>query len=566
MTRFLILPLCSALLFSGCASQTPATQPENASVPPAPATISYDSDTLANLLVAEVAAQRQALGVTLAYYSQAARTTEDPQVISQAAQLASYLEDHQQAEQLSELWLEQAPADEEALRLAILSEIRLGNTQAATYHLNALIGEHGQDGLGRLVAQARGLDEEGNIQLLQALAQLTDSYPDQAPLWFARALWLEHSGEHQAALDADQQALKIMPRHEDALLLKAQLLYELDEEKKALRHLKKMVRLYPEARRPRLTYVRLLLATGNLKEADKQLHIMAEQNPQDLDLHFSLALLALEAGATDTARENLLELQQQNYRPNEINLYLAQADEQDGNLDSATAHYLQVEGPQGLRAQVQAARLLYQQGKAQQGHQVLETLRQQQPELRNSLILTEAEMRNSNGDSNGALQQLNDALAEQPDNTDLLYTRAMITETTGNLAQMEQDLARVLALEPDNATALNALGYTLANRNLRLDEAHDYVAKALALRPDDPAILDSMGWVLYRQGKLAEARDYLRRAYEKFPDPEVAAHYGEVLWVLGAQGQAREVWRDTLEADPDAPHIREVMDRLGARL
>lgn len=129
----------------------------------------------------------------------------------------------------------------------------------------------------------------------------------------------------------------------------------------------------------------------------------------------------------------------------------------------------------------------------------------------------------------------------------------MIAEKTGDLAKLERDLRRVLSISPDDASALNALGYTLANRTQRLDEAYDYISRALALRPNDPAILDSMGWVLYKRGELEAARDYLRRAYEKFPDPEVAAHYGEVLWVLGAQNQARQVWRDTLQSNPDAP-------------
>ena len=252
--------------FAARPSKTPAPTPAESEPPAATVPVpSYDSETLSDLLVAEVAAQRQSLGVTLGYYSQAARETRDPQVISQAAQLAHYLEDHQQTLALSELWLEQAPTNEEALQLAILSEIRLDNIDTASRYLDTLLGAHGADALGRLVNQARGLDAQGNRQLVQALAQLTDRYPDQAPLWYARALWLEHEGNYSGALQADERALHLMPRHEDALLLKAQLLHKLGEEKKALRHLKKLVRKYPEARRPRITYIRMLLAAGETK-------------------------------------------------------------------------------------------------------------------------------------------------------------------------------------------------------------------------------------------------------------------------------------------------------------
>ena len=194
------------------------------------------------------------------------------------------------------------------------------------------------------------------------------------------------------------------------------------------------------------------------------------------------------------------------------------------------------------------------------------SLAKQHPELATSLTVTEAEMRNNIGDPQGALVLLDRAVKAEPDNTELLYSRAMIAEKTGDMAKLESDLRRVLSIKPDDASTLNALGYTLANRTQRLDEAYDYISRALALRPDDPAILDSMGWVLYKRGELEAARDYLRRAYDKFPDPEVAAHYGEVLWVLGAQHQARQVWRDALDSNPDAPHIREVMEKLGARL
>lgn len=568
MTRLFTLPLCGLLLLQGCTTQpadpTPAA-PASQANSPAPA-VNYDSATLADLLVAEVAAQRQAYGVTLGYYTEAAKTTGDTRVLSQASQLAHYLEDHHQALLLSQQWLEQDPTNEEALQLAILSEIRMGNNDAVTRYLDTLLGSHGEEALGRLVAQARGLDEEGNLQLVQALARLTDQYPDQAPLWYARALWQEREGNLEAALAADEEALKRMPRHEDALLLKAQLLYKMGEQRQALRHLKKLVRKYPDARRTRLTYVRMLLASGEVKQAEKQLVAMAERNPDDLDLKFSLALLALEAGATDTAREQLDQLLALNYRPNDVHLYLAQGEEQAGNLETAIDHYLKVGGPQAIRARVQAARLMVSQGNLEQAHALLNSLKIQHMEMATSLTLSEAEMLSSNGHGEQALALLNSALENDPDNTELRYSRAMLAEKAGDLAQLEADLRHILTLNPEDSSALNALGYTLADRTDRLDEAHQYVSRALELNPDDPAILDSMGWVLYRQGNLKEARNYLRRAYEKFPDPEVAAHYGEVLWVMGAQNQAREIWRDTLNSNPDAPHVRETMERLGARL
>lgn len=566
MTRFLLLPLCGLLALSGCA-HTPAPEKpagNQAAAPVAP--IEYSPETLADLLVAEVAAQRQILDVTLGYYAQAAGDTGDPQVINQAAKLAHFLDDHERALALSQRWLAQVPDNESALQLATLSAIGLGNTDAASDYLDRLLASHGKNALGRLVAQARGLDAKGNQQLVAALSKLSDRYPDQAPLWYARALTKEKAGELAAAQKANQRALSLMPEHLQAQLLQARLLQKQGKTKKALRHLKKLVRKHPESRRPRITYIRLLLANNKQDPARKQLTVMAEQFPDDLDLRFSLALLALEAGATETGEQQLNNLLKRNYRSSDIHLYLAQAAQQRQAPSEAVEHYLKVSGKQSLRARVQAARLLYQQDKTSRAHALMHNLAQQHPQMTASLTATEADMRAKSGDYSGAMALLSDALNDEPDNTDLLYSRAMVAEKIDNLAKLEQDLKRILAINPEDASALNALGYTLADRTQRLEEAHDYVSRALALRPDDPAIMDSMGWVLYRRGQPSEARDYLRRAYEQFPDPEVAAHYGEVLWVLGAQNQARDVWRSTLESHPDADQILQTLDRLGARL
>ncbi|MDX1802873.1 MAG: tetratricopeptide repeat protein [Alcanivorax sp.] len=563
MTRLSALPLC-ALLLAGCAS-TPSAPPPEAANPDAPP-IEYSGETLSNLLVAEVAAQRQALDVTLGYYDQAAHSTHDPKVVSQAAQLAYYMGDYSKTLSLSQEWLTLSPNNQDALQLAILSEVSLQNSDAAAGYLDTLLDHYGEQSLGRLVSQARGLGNDDNLELVKALAQLTDRYPKQAPLWYARALYLDHEGDTEAALAADQKALHLMPKHEDALLLKGQLLFQMGEQKKALRHLKRLVRKYPDARRPRISYIRMLLASGDVKAARAQFREMARRYPDDLDLRFSMALLALEAGDTDIAEQQLRELLKKDYRPDDVRLYLAQAAEQRQDLDSAIGYYLKIQGKQQLRAQVQAARLMYQQGKAAPAHQLLQNLRSQHPELATNLVISEVEMRTSNHDLQGAMTLLNQAVAANPDDTDLRYSRAMTAEKLDDLPLLEKDLRHILKDHPDDASALNALGYTLADRTHRLTEAHGYVSKALALRPDDPAILDSMGWVLYKQGKLKNAREYLRKAYEKFPDPEVAAHYSEVLWKLGAQNQARQVWRDTLDTNPDAPAIVNLMKKLGALL
>jgi tetratricopeptide (TPR) repeat protein len=163
-----------------------------------------------------------------------------------------------------------------------------------------------------------------------------------------------------------------------------------------------------------------------------------------------------------------------------------------------------------------------------------------------------------------AIDVLNAGLKEFPDDTNMLYSRAMLREQLDDFAGMEMDLRQVLDLQPNNSAALNALGYTFADRNQRLNEAWELIEKAYNLNPSDPAIIDSMGWIKYRMGETQVALDYLRKAYEAFDDQEIAAHLGEVLWVTGNKEEAAIIWRNALEKNPDSKKLKEVMDRFSA--
>jgi tetratricopeptide (TPR) repeat protein len=161
-----------------------------------------------------------------------------------------------------------------------------------------------------------------------------------------------------------------------------------------------------------------------------------------------------------------------------------------------------------------------------------------------------------------AIAIMDSALASNPDETSLLYSRAMLKEKVGDFDAMEADLRRVLELQPNNSAALNALGYTFANRNQRLDEAWELIERAYQINPTDPAIIDSMGWIKYRMGQPQVALDFLRQAYSAFKDQEIAAHLGEVLWILGEKEEATRIWRQALQDHPDSKVLRDVMQRF----
>ena len=550
-----VLALTLILALTGCARQAPDSTPAPPAVAQVPVYAPYDTAVLADLLIAELAAQRNQLDVSLDYYARAARDTRSPQVTGQAARLAAYLEQPALALALSEHWLTLDPTDTTPLEIAALSHISLGDT-------DALLARDPQEGLLRLVTQARGLDQGGNTRLLIALASLTDRYPDQAPLWYARALHLQLQDNPEAALTSVDEALRRQPDHEEALLLKGRLLFELGHQDQALRHMQRLVRKYPQARRARVLYVRLLLEDGQTDNAFRELSVLAEQFPEDRDIRYSLALYGLEHGARERSREVLEALMEDGYREDEIRGFLAQLAEQEGEVDEAIEHYIAIRDPElALRARVQAARLYQEHDRPEEREALMARLRDHYPAQLPVLYSAEAELM-ADQDPEGAYALLEAALTELPDDLELRYARALIAERLDRLDQAEADFRYILAEQPDDPHALNALGYTLTDRTDRHEEAYGYIRRALTLRPDSPAIMDSMGWVLFNMGRAEDALPYLEQAYTMFPDDEIAAHLGEVLWSLGREDDARAVWQESLQREPDGRYVREVLNRL----
>lgn len=536
---------------TGAEEAIPSTQPRN-----------YSAESLADLLVAEVAAQRSAYAVTLGYYAQQARQHRDPLVAEQAAKLAAYLDDPILSSEMGEVWLDGDSSSRDARVLLALSYTEQGETEKAAAQIDLLMADNPREALVDLVSQARNLDEAGNAQLLAALGSLTDRYPNQAPLWYARALNLEIEGQHEASLVACNQAIKLDRTHEDSRLLKARLLFQLKRGDEALAFLKKSLRKNPEAKRSRILYTRLLIDLGDLARADEQLKEVNTRFPEDNDLRFSLALLAMDKGGRGAAAQTLEQLLANGYRSDEIHFFLAGAAEKDKQPNVALDHYMAVQGDNQLRARIQAARLMHSEGLDAEAAALMARLREQHPEQKTALYAAEADILSRLEQSGKALALLNRALVEIPDDTDLLYSRAMTAERLKDMAMLEADLHRLLELKPNDATALNALGYTLLAHTDRIDEAATYIEAAHAQRPNDAAVIDSLGWLRYRQGKPDEALPYLTQAWSMFPDQEVAAHLGEVLWVLGQQEEARRIWRTGLSQQPDSTAIPEAVLRL----
>jgi tetratricopeptide (TPR) repeat protein len=228
-------------------------------------------------------------------------------------------------------------------------------------------------------------------------------------------------------------------------------------------------------------------------------------------------------------------------------------EEEQKKLDLALEHYRQVTtGDQYIAARGRSAQILLQQGKPDEARELLRTTRGSTPAEKIQLTLAEAQLLREAGRGDESYALLEAALAKQPDNPELLYETALAAERQGRPQVLEKHLGHLLELKPDHAHALNAYGYSLAERNIRLGEAHKLITQALALAPRDPFIMDSMGWVLFRQGKLREALKTLETAYGIKADPEIAAHLGEVLWTMGRKDDAARLMNEAAKKNPDS--------------
>lgn len=569
MNRPLALLTAFALL-SGCQTFAPSepdgTPPVQEADQPAqlqPSEYgSFSQESLFALLTAELAGQRNRFDIALGNYMQQAQETGDAGVAERAFRIAEYLGAEQAALDSALIWASNAPGNIDAQRAAAVQLARAGRYDESMTYMEQVLQRQGNTHFDFLALSAAETDPDTRAGLLQGFDRLLSKNPDNSQLLFGKAILLQQDGRAEEALalleDSSAGATEVSP-----ILLRARLLQSLGRGQEAMPILQKGIRQNPDDKRLRLTYARLLIEQDRFDEAKGEFSKLVLENPNDDDLRFSLALVCLEAEAWEEAIVYLEELIERRSHVDAAHYNLGRAYEALDDNDSALQAYALV-GPSNdyLPAQQRQAELLLSQQRSAEASALLAQAREAQPDYAIQLYLIEAEGLSNRGQIEPAWKVITEGLEQFPNDLNLLYTRAMLAEKRDDLAQLETDLRYIIEREPEHAMALNALGYTLADRTTRYQEAFELIAKAHQLDPEDPAILDSLGWVNYRLGNLPEAERLLRQALEKFPDHEVAAHLGEVLWAQGKQREARRVWRDALETTPDSPILRDTLLRL----
>lgn len=553
------------LNLSGCSTQPsqPETQADTYTLP----AVEYrpgelNRETLYELLVAEIAGQRKAFDLSLEKYLRQAQLTGDPLIAERATYIAQYLQRPDELLQAATLWQAADPENPEPYQIAASLLLHQGNFTAALPLLQHALNHSDKQTLLVISSQANQLStEEANayINLLEEQPQEHD-----ATLLTTLGILYVQQGNNVTALQRFNAALQDDPDYLEAVLQKAELLRSQGGFSQAITVLEPHLEAEQPNQQLFTLYVQLLFQAQQIEKGVQQALLLVETFPEEPQLTFYTALLLLENNQVEQSRsimQTLLNHYPDNTTPH---YYLGLIEQHDNNPEAAIEHFTQVRDSSNiLAAYRRVAGLLDHSDNRDRLQTILQQARNSMPEIDQQLYAIEAEWLNLHDLKDIALSVIDEALQQHPSDVNLLYLRAM-TLPPQDIDLIEKDLRQILAQEPDNSMALNALGYTLSLYTDRLSEAHDLVKAALALSPNDPATLDSMGWILFKQGNTTAAVDFLLQAYTRFPDPEVSAHLIQAYHAAGQQQKALTLLKKEQLKHPDNNYLRHAANAIDA--
>lgn len=560
----ILLPAILTTITAGCATVAPhsITDEERADTVrlQAPVPISPASEATAAILAAELAGRRGSTGLAARYTLDAAQITRDVKLAQRATQLAFSAQDEGVAREASELWLELAPTDHEALSLALRARVAEGNATVDDLE-QWLNGADDEDLAEQQLAGMLGLASEDPDEALALLEQLESRRPSAALAYSYGVLALRYQELEAAMMALDRaQERGWNSRACDELRLRVYMTQQKTDEARAVA--KRLRVAMRDDRQGALAVGQYLLDSQAWDMARDQFAFVARMWPKDPAARMALGLLEGQQGNFEAARESFEVLWDTGVRKDEAAWQLGRLAGLQKDWPTAELWFGRVtEGSRLLDARLAMAQVMVEQGRILEARSLLAGLRDEHPEHVARIWRAEAEILQKNQQFDDALRVLGQGI-DETQSIDLYYLRALISENRGDLDGARRDLNSIIADDPDNAQALNALGYLLADHGLELDKARKLIERAIELRPDDPAIRDSLGWVLYRVGETERAREELSAAYAEFPDAEVAAHLGEVLWALGEQDAARELVRQALVDAPSSVKLLKIWQRF----
>lgn len=516
------------------------------------------------VLVAEMALQLGDTNLATKAYSDLSLRTRDPRVLERTVEIAGYARRFDIALEAAKLWLDVEPdsvrAQQMLTSMLIMSNrmdelaptlIRMLEMDRAALGANLL-------GLNRMFA--RNEDRVAVFNLIEKVCRPFFGVPEAH---YAVAIAASSAAMHERAQAEVNRALELRPEWEMAALLQAQIAARTSAAQ-AIAYLQAFVDRNPMARDAHLQLARALVGEKRYDEARQHFNQLLKGFPDNPDVVYPVALLALQQNDLAVAETQFNHLLTLDIPDKSIAYYyLAQIAEEKGKLDEALGLYAKVEsGDQMVQARMRSAQILAGQGKLDEARKLLSEASTGSEEQSIQFAIAEAALLRKAKQPQAAFDLLDARLETQPDNAELLYETALLAERLDQLEIMERRLRRVIELQPEHGQAYNALGYSFADRGIRLPEARELIDKALALMPNDTFILDSLGWVQYRQGDLAGALATLERAYGMRDDPEIGAHLGEVLWAIGRKDDAQKLLRAAQKKHPDNEPLADAVKKF----
>lgn len=579
--RSLTAAACLALAAASAVHAAPAqpdTAPAGVTLPSVPLT----GDIMYRVMAAEISLQRGLVGPAYRTYTELARTTRDPRFAQRATEIAFNARIPQQALDAARLWADISPASPAARQVLSTLLVLNGRWSEArpllSQQLASVPANHRGESILQLQQQmSRTSDPAGAATLLQELTR-DDTRLPETHLAIARAQ--EIAGNTPGALTALDEALRLRPDFEPAALMAAELRAE-DQPDKAIAGLRRFLDKSPRSVNGHITLARLYLMRNDMPAARQEFETLRKVAPADPRVPLALGLTSLQAKEYGEAEQYLKEYLQlaekvPTANPDIAFQYLAQIAEERKDYAGAIQWLERIEDSRlAPAAAAKRAQLLARMGKLDDAQAIFGDMlsdaedipdpaqrTQRMTAIRQAEIATLMETKAYER----ARKALDERVSAEPDNADWIYELAMLDERQKRYDSMEQGLRRVIALQPEQKQGYNALGYSLADRNVRLPEARKLLERASELGPDDPYIMDSLAWVKYRMGELQPAADLLKNAYAKAPEAEIGAHLGEVLWQLGEREEARKTWTEASKIEPDNEILVDTLRRYNVLL
>lgn len=545
--------------------------------------VTLTSNVLFRILAAEIAAQRGsylAAGTTLL---ELARETSDPRIARRSLEFYLAGGNITGALDAAKIWLRISPSDDEA----VSTELALGAAAGQTAGLAEALRKRIDKATDKTIAINQAISTLARMKnraeafsiFSEAINQSTVRNLLSARL--ALADMAQAAGDPKQALLEARIALGANPRSEEAAVrvLEYGIATEPDT---VLKEAKAFAQRHPEARRLRLGLAGQLSDQGNYEGAAAEVASMIARTPEDFELLYVQAQLAARAKRFDQARQFLdqyitVQKQRQRAAPegatdadaalSEGYQLRARVAQEQGRLDDAIADLVLITEPDSIYfgARMRQALIRGQQGRIDEALALIDSTEAQDDESATLGVMTATQILRNAKRLDDAIKRLEDADRLRPQTVAIKYELGMLYESQNNLPAAEKAWRQVIALDPGYGHAYNALGYALADRNVRLQEAQTLIARALELMPNDPFVMDSMGWVKFRLGDNTAAFDYLSRAYKLRPEADIAAHLGEVLWQQGKREQAIVVWREGLAKEAGNTTLVETLKRFGVK-